>query len=470
MNPALWLAPHTTSSASSCPIFLVHEANLSGIEAHLKPEARQFLNKSGFVPKPGQYRLLPDEQGNLTCVVMGIAPQGSPLAHPFAAGELSTVLPEGNYHFAQGPETPFLTTLGWVLNAYRFSHYKNADERCARLVPPDGVDVADLLTQARGVVLGRELINMPANACGPDQLEGACRTLASRLGAAIRVIKGEELLENGLRMIHAVGRASAQAPRLVDFSWQPAGIGGDLPKVTLVGKGVTFDTGGLNLKPDSAMLLMKKDMGGAASVLALAQMVMEAQLPVRLRVLIPIVENAVSGLSFRPGDVLHSYKGLQVEIGNTDAEGRLILADALTLADEDAPDLMLDFATLTGAARVALGPELPPFYTKDEGLREEIMRHGQKSFDPVWPMPLWESYQTMLDSKIADLNHIASGPFAGSIIAALFLSRFVEKTKTYVHFDIYGWNPSSKPGRPEGGEPQGARLAFALLQERYKKS
>jgi leucyl aminopeptidase len=241
----------------------------------------------------------------------------------------------------------------------------------------------------------------------------------------------------------------------------------DAPKVTIVGKGVTFDTGGLNIKPESGMLIMKKDMGGAATALSLAQMVADAQLNIRMRVLLPIVENAISGDSFRPGDVLPSRKGLSVEIGNTDAEGRLILADALALADEEEPDLLIDFATLTGAARVALGPDIPPFYTKDALLSADLSRLSKVVHDPVWPLPLWQPYMALLDSKIADINHISGGPFAGSVTAALFLSRFVEKAKSYVHFDIYGWNPSTKPGRPEGGEVQGARLIYALLKERY---
>jgi leucyl aminopeptidase len=260
-----------------------------------------------------------------------------------------------------------------------------------------------------------------------------------------------------------VGRAAAEAPRLVDFVFGPP----DAPKVTLVGKGVCFDTGGLDIKPSSAMLLMKKDMAGAATALALAHMVMDAKLPVRLRVLIPIVENSVSANSFRPGDVVASRKGLNVEIGNTDAEGRLILADALALAVEEKPDLLLDFATLTGAARVALGPDLPPFYTADDALAAEMAEIGMAEHDPIWRLPLWEAYDSLLDSKVADLNNVSSGPFAGSVTAALFLRRFVEGAGAWVHFDLYGWNPSTKPGRPEGGETQTARLLYALLEKRY---
>jgi leucyl aminopeptidase len=290
--------------------------------------------------------------------------------------------------------------------------------------------------------------------------------MAAKLRATMKSIVGDDLLEKNFPMVHAVGRASSRPPRLIELTWGEAFH----PKVTLVGKGVCFDTGGLNLKPDAGMLLMKKDMGGAATALTIAQMVILAKLKVRLRVLIPAVENSVSGSAFRPGDVLQSRAGITVEIGNTDAEGRLILADALALADEEEPDLLIDFATLTGAARVALGPDLPPFYTDDEGLAGEIADAGDAVADPVWRLPLWRPYESMLDSKVADINHISSGGFAGSVTAALFLSRFVEKAKAWAHFDIFGWVPAEKPGRPFGGEPQAARLVFKLLADRYGRS
>ncbi|MGL4437987.1 MAG: leucyl aminopeptidase family protein, partial [Bosea sp. (in: a-proteobacteria)] len=274
---------------------------------------------------------------------------------------------------------------------------------------------------------------------------------------------GDDLITQNFPMIHAVGKASPRAPRLIDLTWGDAAH----PKVTLLGKGVVFDTGGLNIKPDSSMLLMKKDMGGAASAIAAARMVMASRLPVRLRLLVPAVENAIAGNAFRPGDVLQSRKGLSVEIGNTDAEGRLILADALALADEETPAFLADFATLTGAARVALGPDLPPFYTHDEKLAADLARIAARVNDPVWRLPLWHPYDAMLDSKIASLNHISGGPFAGSITAALFLNRFVNNASAYVHFDVYAWNPAAKPGRPDGGEVQAARLIHALLKERY---
>ena len=318
---------------------------------------------------------------------------------------------------------------------------------------------------AAAVAFGRDLVNTPANDLGPAALEREAERLAEEFGASIEVTRGAALLERNLPLIHAVGRAGAEAPRLVDFVWGRA----DAPKVTLVGKGVAFDTGGLDIKPSSGMLLMKKDMGGAAAALCLARLVMQSGLDVRLRVIVPIVENAISADAMRPGDVLRSRKGLTVEIGNTDAEGRLILADALALADEEAPDLMFDFATLTGAARVALGPDLPPFYTDDEALAAEIAGSAARVSDPLWRLPLWRPYDAMLESKVADLDNAPSGSFAGSVTAALFLARFVSAAKAWAHFDIYAWNPKPRAHGPQGGEVQAARAVFELLEARYRR-
>jgi leucyl aminopeptidase len=298
---------------------------------------------------------------------------------------------------------------------------------------------------------------------GPEELAQVAQDLAARFGARYRCIVGDDLLRENFPLIHAVGMASPRAPRLIDLTWGDESH----PKITLVGKGVCFDTGGLDLKPSSGMLIMKKDMGGAANVLALAQMVMDAKLKVRLRVLIPAVENAVAGNAFRPLDIFKSRKGLNVEIGNTDAEGRLVLADALALAGEEKPDLLVDLGTLTGAARVALGPDLPPFYTNDETLAESVAAHSKRENDPLWRMPLWPPYDAWLDSKVADINNAPSGGFAGSITCALFLQRFVTDAKNWLHVDIYGWTPSAKPARPEGGECQAARAIYKLLSERY---
>ncbi|HEY8580683.1 MAG TPA: leucyl aminopeptidase family protein, partial [Beijerinckiaceae bacterium] len=399
--------------------------------------------------------------------VFGVEPPGARWRDPFLAGKLATALPEGVWRFANDPGPEIRSgeraALAFLLGAYRFRRYRKGKANQARLVAPAGVDVARLQRLADAVEMGRDLVNTPANDMGPEALEAAAVALAKGHGVKARVVRGERLLRDNFPLIHAVGRAAAEEPRLVDFAWGPA----KAPKVTLVGKGVCFDTGGLDIKPSSAMLLMKKDMAGAATALAAARMIMESGLKVRLRVLIPIVENAVDAGSFRPGDVYPSRKGLSVEIGNTDAEGRLILADALALADEEAPDLLFDFATLTGAARVALGPDLPPFYCTDEATAAEIAEIGVEANDPVWRLPLWRPYDALLDGKISDLVNVSSGPFAGSITAALFLQRFVEKAKSWAHFDVYGWNPSAKPGRPEGGEVQAARLVHELVERRY---
>jgi leucyl aminopeptidase len=373
--------------------------------------------------------------------------------------------PAGNYRFANAPHDVRLAALAFALGAYRFVRYRTGDlsDKQIRLEIPEGVDGDDLSRVAEGVTLARDLINTPANDMGPAELEQAARTLAARHRARARAVVGDDLMADNFPLIHAVGRAAARAPRLIDLTWGEP----DHPKVTLVGKGVCFDSGGLDIKPESAMLLMKKDMGGAACVLAAAHMIMDRGLKIRLRVLIPAVENSIAGSAFRPLDVYRSRNGLNVEVGNTDAEGRLILADALALADEEAPDLLIDMGTLTGAARVALGPDLPPFYTDDEGLAEEIARHAGVENDPLWRLPLWRPYDQMLDSRIADLNNVSTGNFAGSIICALFLRRFVKAAKAWLHFDIYGWTPSARSARPEGGECQAARAVYGLLKTRY---
>ncbi len=451
------------TAAEACPIWPVTEETWPGVAEALTPLARGFAGAQGFEPKPGRHVLLPAPDGGLAGVAIGIDGPGAKRADPFWAGRLPGLLPEGVYRFATPPADPALATLAWLLGAYAFRRYRRGPDKAVRLAPPQGVDAEEVSRIAGAVALGRDLVNTPANDLLPDGLEAAARALADRHGATVTVTTGDDLLSANLPMIHAVGRASTTAPRLIDLAFGPS----DTPKVTIVGKGVSFDTGGLNIKPEAAMLLMKKDMGGAAAALALADMVMGARLPLRLRVLIPAVENAIAGNAFRPGDVLASRKGLTVEIGNTDAEGRLILADALALADEESPELVVDFATLTGAARVALGPDLPPFMTEDDGLAADLARLSEVVNDPAWRLPLWPPYAAMLDSKIADVNHVSSGAFAGSITAALFLRRFVTSARAHVHFDVYAWNPKPAPGRPEGGEVQAARLIYALLKERY---
>jgi leucyl aminopeptidase len=452
----------TAPAAAAIPITFATKANWDAIKAALPAEARQFADANGFAAKAGKCLILPAADGAITQVIFGVDEEGAKSRDPFRPGALPGLLPAGTYRFANAPHDARLAALAFALGSYRFARYRKVDTPEVRLVPPDGVDAAELARMTDAAFLARDLINTPSNDMGPAELEAAARDVAKRFGAKFGCIEGHELKQN-FPLIHAVGMASTRAPRLIDFSWGDPSH----PRVTLVGKGVCFDTGGLDLKPSSGMLLMKKDMGGAANVLALAQMVMDAKLKVRLRVLIPAVENAVAGNAFRPLDIFKSRKGITVEIGNTDAEGRLILADALALADEDKPELLVDLGTLTGAARTALGPDLPPFYTNDERLAADVARLAQQENDPLWRMPLWPAYDSWLDSKVANITNAPSGAFAGSIVCALFLQRFVEAARSWLHVDIYGWTPSAKPGRPEGGECQAARAIYRLLSERY---
>jgi leucyl aminopeptidase len=449
-------------SATPVPVWFVASDTYPQVREHLSAAARRFAESAKFEPKPGQALLLPGPDGALAAVLFGLEPAERPDKDLFLPGRLPGLLPAGVYRFANAPHDTRLACLAFALGSYKFTRYRKAEPSVAQLQLPDGVDAADLSRMAEGVTLARDLINTPANDLGPAELADAAQALAQRHKAKFQAIVGENLLKENFPLVHAVGHASARAPRLIDISWGDPSA----PKVTLVGKGVCFDTGGLDIKSDAGMLNMKKDMGGAACVLAAAHMIMDAKLKVRLRVLIPAVENAISGNAFRPLDVYTSRKGITVEIGNTDAEGRLVLADALSLADEEAPALIVDMATLTGAARVALGPELPPFYTADDALAADLMRHARAEQDPVWRMPLWRPYESMLDSKTADINNVG-GPQAGSITAALFLNRFVTAAKAWAHFDIFAWTPSAKPARPDGGECQVARALYALLKERH---
>ncbi|MBV9243734.1 MAG: leucyl aminopeptidase family protein [Methylobacteriaceae bacterium] len=451
------------ASAAAIPIWFVHRESWPAIRDGLPAAAAAFAAASGFEPTAGQHAVLPDASGGIAAVVAAIEAPDARHRDPFLPGKLANLLPAATYRFANEPHETSLAALGWLLAGYRFNRYKTSGTNLPALIAPAGIDVARIERIARSTALARDLVNTPANDLGPAALEAQALAVAQRYGAAATVVRGNALVTGNLPLIYAVGKASPEPPCLVDFIW------GDptTPKVTLVGKGVCFDTGGLDIKPESAMALMKKDMGGAATALAAADAIMDAGVKVRLRVLLPIVENAISGTAFRPGDVYPSRKGLTVEIGNTDAEGRLILADALALADEEKPDLLFDFATLTGAARVALGPDIPPFYTGEDALAEAIAHHSRRMNDPVWRMPLWDPYDALLDGKIANLNNISGGPFAGSITAALFLRRFVEAATAWAHFDIFAWNPKSMPGRPEGGETQASRLVYDLIETRY---
>src|ERR1700710_2439392 len=453
----------TAPAAPSIPITFATKTTWAAISTALAEPARQFAIANDFTAKAGKCLILPAPDGQIAQVLFGLEDESSKTRDLFRPGSLPGLLPRGVYRFANAPHDARLATLAFALGSYRFGRYRRTEQPGVRLVPPDGVDVADIVRMAEAAALARDLINTPSNDMGPEELAAAAEALAKRSGPSFKSIVGDELLAQNYPLIHAVGMASTRAPRLIDIGWgDPAH-----PKVTLVGKGVCFDPGGLDLKPSSGMLIMKKDMGGAANVLALAQMVMDAKLKVRLRVLIPAVENAVAGNAFRPLDIFKSRKGPTVEIGNTDAEGRLVLADALAFACEEKPDLLVDLGTLTGAARVALGPDLPPFYTNDETLALDVAAHAKAENDPLWRLPLWPPYDGWLGSKVATINNAPSGGFAGSITCALFLQRFVEHAESWLHVDIYGWTPSAKPGRPEGGECQAARAIYKLLGQRY---
>jgi leucyl aminopeptidase len=450
-----------TGKTRAIPVWFVHPGNFDSVREDIGEQGRAFVAAAGFEAKAGRLILLPGPDRALSGALFGIENSTEKDIDRFRPGLLSGQLPPGSYRFANAPHDSRLAALAFALGAYQFTRYRKADTRNVHLVVPQGVDGEDLSRIVEGVSLCRDLINTPSNDMGPADLEAACRALAKKHAAKIQVVSGDALAKK-FPLVHAVGAGSARAPRLIDIGWGKSSN----PKITLIGKGVCFDTGGLDIKPDAGMLNMKKDMGGAATALALAHMIMARGLKVRLRVVIPAVENSISGTSFRPRDIYVSRKGISVEIGNTDAEGRLILADALALADEEKPALIVDFATLTGAARVALGPEVPPFFTDDDALADELARAGETENDPLWRLPLWRPYAAMLDSKVADLNNVATGGHGGAITAALFLRKFVT-IKSWLHLDIFAWTPAARPGRPEGAECQAARALYALLCTRY---
>ena len=428
------------------PIFRIAEKSddLSAAPANLQTLA----NLNGF--SGGSGALLVGEAG----VLLGVG-DGS---DPFILAAASEKLPEGDYKILG--DFKKRDALAWALGSYRFTKYKTSKKAAARLIAPENIDAGSSRRIARAVFLARDLVNTPAGDMLPDSLERAARDLAEMYGAEIEVTLGDALLEKNFPMIHAVGRASSTSPRLIDLKWGRQ----DAPKVTLVGKGVCFDSGGLDIKGAAGMLLMKKDMGGAANALGLAQLIMDEKIDIRLRVLIPAVENAISGNAFRPGDILKSRQGVTVEIGNTDAEGRLVLADAMAFGAEDDPNAMVTLATLTGAARAALGPDLPPFYCDDDEFAEAVLSASNDVADPVWRMPLWKPYQSMLSSTIADTNNVGGDGFAGSVTAALFLQKFAPRQAVWAHFDIYAWRPKSLPGRPVGGEAQAIRAVFEAIK------
>lgn len=446
------------------PITVIRPEDLPEWKRGEDHAAVAWIDANGFTAKPRSLCLLPGADGSLARVLFGRDDEWG----VWSVADLPTRLPGGRYRLDPAPDDPAAAArvvLGWVLGAYRFARYRKpeAGESAPGLVLPDGVDGERVAAQARAVLLGRDLINTPAEDLGPAEIAEAARHLADQFGAKFDEIVGDALLARNYPAVHAVGRASTRAPRLIDLTWGEP----DAPKVTLVGKGVCFDTGGLDLKPRSAMGLMKKDMGGAAHVLALARMIMAAGLPVRLRVLIPAVENSVSGNALRPGDVIATRKGLWVEIGDTDAEGRVILADALAEADREQPELLIDVATLTGAARAAVGTEIAAYFADDDALAQALDAAGAAESDPVWRMPLYQPYRKLLDSKVADISNIGGGPYAGAITAALFLREFVSQAQSWLHFDLMAYNVRALPGRPEGGEVMGMRALFQAIAERF---
>jgi leucyl aminopeptidase len=453
---------------ASTPIWLARDA-LWLTTAPLAGHQKAWLEAVGFKGQGLKPYLIPAADGSLAGVVMALGKTGPGDAvarRELGLGLLPPQLPPGLYHCADALEDGQLAAIAWGLGAYRFTRYKHDDaDQMPILKLPRGVDAQRATAIVEAIWLGRDLINTPSSDLGPQELEDATRALAQRHSGTVTSIVGDDLLASNLPMLHAVGRASIRPPRLIDFTWGS----GKAPRVTLVGKGICFDTGGLDIKSSSAMLIMKKDMGGAAAALALGHILMSAKLDLTLRIVLPTADNSIAGNAFRPGDVLRSRAGATVEIGNTDAEGRLVLADALALADAQAPDMLLAFATLTGAARVALGPEVVPFYTDDDAFATEIERASVRVGDPLWRMPFWPGYEALLDSPVADMNNVSDAPFAGSIVAALFLRRFVKQARLFAHFDIYGWRTAPKPLGPKGGEPQATRAMFEVLEATYAR-
>jgi leucyl aminopeptidase len=454
-------------SAGARPIWVVGEQGLPTWLELQTPAVRSWARAQGFQAERQKLLLVPTPGGDgIAGAVLGLGPTPD-LAEPtiWTSVGLPDRLPPGRYRFAGTFSAVGAThlTLGWEYGSYRFARYRKPTNELPSLVAPAGTDLEYVRLASEALAEARDLINTPANDLGPAELGEAVQRLALQHEAECRIIVGDELLRQNYPLIYEVGKGSAREPRLIDMRWGKR----TAPLVTLVGKGVCFDTGGLDIKPSSGMLLMKKDMGGAALVIALARMLMGADVPVQLRLLIPAVENSISGRSFRPSDILRSRQGLTVEIGNTDAEGRLVLADALAEADHEEPQLLIDLATLTGAARVALGPELPAIYSTPPELAMQLRHVGEQESDPMWPMPLWQGYDEDLASRVADLNNVSSTAFAGSIIGALFLKRFVTRTRNWLHGDVYAWNARERPGRPVGADPHTVRALYRLIRQRF---
>ena len=448
---------------NTVPISLVSTDDLEEWLADLSNADKLWINRNKFKAAKGTVLIFSNGSGEIDKVIAGT---GAGDMSPWDYADIATSLPDGSYKFETQLDDlqSSHATFGWAMAHYKFDLYlKEKMDKTAVLNVPDNCDVDEVSRLVRGTTLARDLVNTPTCDMGPPELADVSEKLANEFGASINITVGDNLLKEGFNAIHTVGRAAEKEPRLIDLTWGDK----NAPKVTLVGKGVCFDTGGLDIKPSNAMLTMKKDMGGAAHVLALGQMILESGINIRLRILIPAVENNIAGNAFRPGDIIKSYKGTTIEVGNTDAEGRLVLCDALALASEEKPDILLDFATLTGAARVALGPDIPPYFTDDDALSDELLAISKEEFDPLWPLPLYAPYKKMLSSSIADTNNIASTGFGGAITAALFLKEFVDDDISWTHFDVYAWNASECPGRPKGGEAMGIRSVYRFLVNKF---
>jgi leucyl aminopeptidase len=446
---------------AAVPLTPLSKTELAGWCERAPAHERDWAAAVDFKAESGKTALLPDKSGKLGRVLVGV---GDSEAAMWCVAGLSETLPEGTYRLdLVSPVDATRVALGWALGTYAFTRYHAKPAGAARLVWPENADRKLVERLADAVFLARDLAVTPASDMGPAELAEAAEKVAKAEGAHCRIVVGDELLAENYPTIHAVGRASTRPPRLVDISWGDESA----PKVTLVGKGVCFDTGGLDIKPASGMLNMKKDMAGAAIILGLGQAIMQAGLKVRLRVLLPCVENSVAGNAMRPRDIIKTRKGLTVEIGNTDAEGRLILCDALSEASDEKPEMIIDAATLTGAARVALGPELPALFCNNEALANALIAAGEAEDDPVWRMPLYKPYRRLIDSKIADLNNVSDGPQGGAITAALYLNEFVDPAVPWAHLDVLAWNNRSRPGRPEGAEAQTLRAVYAHIADRF---
>ena len=461
------MAHFASDIESACPIEVIDKEGFNSWLVSQSTYIKSWVSENKFQGNLFDFLIIPSPVGKVEKVVFGWGTEIDRTRDRFHFAKIRDLIPNGTYKITTAPnDFNFLEAyLGWALSGYRFANYKNKKSSECSLVVKKKFNNNVLNSLVSGEFWTRDLINRPASDLGPKELEQETRNLAKRFSADVSVITGQSLIEQNFPMIHAVGRSSTQEPRLIDLTWGNE----KAPKVTLVGKGVCFDTGGLNIKPGKSMGLMKKDMGGAATVLGLALMLLEAQLDIRLRVLIPAVENSISSSSFRPQDILKSRKGLTVEINNTDAEGRLILADAISLADEEAPELLICMATLTGAARIALGSDIAPFYTDDDDLAKKVFDFGEEYFDPTWRMPFWNPYERMIEPTIADLDNAPKTSFAGSITAALFLRRFVTKSKNFIHFDIYGWSDDDRIARSKGGVGMASRALYYLIRGEYGK-